>query len=364
MKENFKIYEKTIEKKHSISFISPKYKEEFKTSLSQVVFVPIIEEVMKQLDWEIVYIDEKTAQANREKQDLFGVDKIIAKIVIEYNHGKILVKSESIGNEIWDNGKNSKNVKLFIHAFKEIEKTFDRASLQQLEEEQIKKNNWDDYEIPVSLPKPKTPKKVNFPIVIIGSFLVAIILGFLLAKIALNFYVIILFEALIAVAISFLLTKLMKLSNFTEHKKIEYIIIGMIITIYCLNQYFQYEIILYENNLERIGFFEFLKLRLEAGLKLKSLNTGWIGLVISWILQLVITYYVALTLFASNLIKFQINRVPSEVIDFAFYHFIKEKNEKEVRQELAAKGWTNTQNQDEVMEAVAAIGDAREMSRM
>lgn len=364
MKENFKTYEKTIEKKHSFSLLSPNYKEEFKTSLSQVVFVPMVEEVMKQLDWKIVYIDEKTVQANREKQDLFGVDKIIAKIIVEYNHGKILVKSESVGNEIWDNGKNSKNVKLFIHAFKEIEKTFDRTSLQQLEEEQIKKNNWDDYEIPVSLPKPKTPKKVNFPIVVIGSFLIALILGFLLAKIALNFYIIILFEVLIAVALSFSLTKLMKLSNFIEYKKIEYIIIGTILLIYCLNQYFQYEIILYENNIERIGFFEFLKLRLEAGLRLKSLNTGWIGLVVSWILQLVITYYLTIALFTSNLIKFVINRVPTEVIDFAFYHFIKGKNEKEVRQELAAKGWVNKQNQDEVMEAVAAIGNAKEMSRM
>ena len=113
-----------------------------------------------------------------------------------------------------------------------------------------------------------------------------------------------------------------------------------------------------------IGFFEFIKLRLEQGLTIKKLNTGWIGLIISWGLQIIITYYVGLLRLVTSITSYQLGRVPMEVIDFAFYNFVKEKTEEQVRNELKIKGWIKKQNQDEVFEAIEAIYGANELNRM
>lgn len=363
MEESLKTYEKNIEKKHSFGW-TPKYEEEFRTSLNEKVFIPIAEKTFEKLNWDLVFKDDKNIEAKR-KESSFGIDKWTESITISYSHGKIIVKSESLGNEMWDNGRNSKRVKLFIHTFKETEKSFDKESLEKLEIEVERKNNWDDYVIPEILLKPNEIKKPNFVIPLIGGFVVSIILALILAKVSISgIYIIGLFEFLIALAIGFSLKYLIKFSNFTEFLKLKYLLIGMIILIYILNQYFQYEIILRENNYERIGFFEFIKLRFEQGLTIKKLNTGWIGLIISWGLQIIITYYVGLLRLITSITSYQLERIPMEVVDFAFYHFVKEKSEEQVRNELKNKGWTEKQNQDEVFEAIEAIYGANELNRM
>lgn len=362
MEESLKIHEKTISRKHSFG-LTPKFEEEFRTTLNEKVFLPIAEKTIEKLNWDVVYKNDKTIEAKR-KENSFGIEKWTEAISITYNHGKVLVKSNSLGNEIWDNGRNSKRVKLFIHAFKETEKSFDKEALNKLEIEIDRKNNWDDYVIPENLPEPTKTKKPNFIIPLIGGFLTSILLALIIAEISINFiYIIGLFEVLAALAIAISLKYLIKLSNFTDFQKLQYLLIGIIILTYVLNQYFQYEIILRENNYERIGFFEFLKIILEQGLTIKKINTGWIGLLISWILQLVLTYYFALSKLISNIALYQLDRIPQEVTDFAFYHFLKEKSENEVRIELAQKGWSEKQNQDEVFEAVTAINTVAEFSR-
>lgn len=177
-------------------------------------------------------------------------------------------------------------------------------------------------------------------------------------------YFIGLFEFLVATAIAFVMKYLIKLSNFTDFNKLQYLLSGMILLIYLSNQYFQYEIILNENNYDRIGFLEFLKLRFSQGLTIKNLNTGWIGLVISWILQLGLTGLFVYLKIISILTKYAIERVPVEVAEFAYYHFVKEKTEEEVRNELAKKGWTDKINQDEVFEAIGGFHSATELNRM
>jgi len=362
MEESLKIYEKTIAKKHSFGW-TPKFEEEFKTNLNDKLFISLAEKTFESLNWDLAYKNDKTIEAKR-KENSFGIEKWTETISITYSHGKVLVKSESLGNEIWDNGRNSKRVKLFIHAFKETEKSFDKESLNKLEIEIDRKNNWDDYIVPENLPKPNKTKKPNFIIPLIGGLIFSILLAFIIAEISIHvIYVIGLFEFLAGLAIAFSLKYLIKISNFTEFQKLQYLLIGMIILLYFLNQYFQYEIILRENDYERIGFFEFIKLSLEEGLIIKKTNTGWIGLVISWILQLIITYYVALSKLISNISLYQLERIPKEVLDFAFYHFVKEKSEKEIRYELSKKGWSEKQNQDEVFEAVVAISTVQELTR-
>lgn len=363
MNDIFKNYEKTITKKHSVNF-TPRYKEEFGTSVNNTLFVGIAEKAVEKLGWDLVYKDEKNIEAKRKEKSL-GIERWTEAITASYENGKVVVKSESLGNEIWDVGRNSKRVKLFIYAFDETLKTFDTNSLNELEKEVAKKNNWDDYIIPETLPQPEHVKSPNIAIPIIGGLIISVILGLLLAFISLKgIYVIFLFEFLVATVIAFAMKHLIKLSNFTDFYKLQYLLVVMIIVIYILNQYFQYEIILNESNYERIGFWEFLKLRFSQGLTVKNLNTGWIGLVISWILQLGLTGLFVYLKIISILTRYAIERVPVDVVDFAYYHFVKGKTEEEVRYELAKKGWTDKINQDEVFEAIGGFQNATELNRI
>ena len=67
---------------------------------------------------------------------------------------------------------------------------------------------------------------------------------------------------------------------------------------------------------------------------------------------------------ASNLTAYQLERVPMEVVNFAFYHFVKEKTENQVRSELSKMGWTEEQDQNEVFESIGAVQGATELNRM
>ena len=57
----------------------------------------------------------------------------------------------------------------------------------------------------------------------------------------------------------------------------------------------------------------------------------------------------------SKLVSYTIERVPKEVVNFAYYHLVKEKSEVEVRKELTSKGWSNTKNQNEVFDALKGL---------
>ena len=363
MEEKLKIYEKTIKKKHSFNW-TPNYKEEVRTSLNKTVFIPIAEKTFQKLDWHIVFKDDNKIEAKRKEKAL-GIEQWTEIITATYNFGTLEVKSESLGNEMWDNGRNSKRVKLFIHALKETENEFDRHALNQLEKETEKKNNWDDYVIPETLPKPLESKKPNFLIPTIGGIITSLILGFVIAEVSIHgIYFIGLFEFLVGIAIAFVLKLLIKTSNFTDFQKLNFLLIAMIIITYLSNQYFQYEIILSENNYDRIGFFEFMKIRFTEGLTIKTLNTGWIGLIISWIFQLGLTYAIAYFRLVSTITSYQLERIPTEVLDYSYYQFIKGKSEQEVRIELANKGWTEIENQNEVFEAIQAVYGQIELSRI
>jgi len=162
----------------------------------------------------------------------------------------------------------------------------------------------------------------------------------------------------------FMLKQFIKLSNYTFYDYLHYLLIGMILITYISNQFFQYQIILNENNFQPFSFLEFIQARFEAGITIKKLNTGWIGLLISWVLQLVITYFIGILRLSSSLISYSLERVPMEVVDFAYYHFVKEKTEDQVRDELSKMGWNEKQDQEEVFESIGAMQGATEMNRM
>lgn len=121
---------------------------------------------------------------------------------------------------------------------------------------------------------------------------------------------------------------------------------------------------MYENSYTNFSFFDFIELRFEEGFTLESFNTGWVGLVISWMFQIGFTQFFSEFLLVSSLAKYSIEKVSPEVIDFAMFHFVKEKREPEVRIELSKMGWSKTQDQNDVFEAIGAVFNANEINQM
>lgn len=362
MTKVFKEFEKQIKKTHKIAY-TPQYKSEFHTQLSEKAFFAITNQTFEKLDWDIIYIDQHSIEAKR-KVKKFGMSQYTESIIVSYNYGNVIVKSESLGNEFWDNGRNSKRVHLFVHVFQQIEKECNREDLKKLEKEQEAKDNWDNYIIPNELPKPKKIRKPKILFSIIIAIATSILLAFVIAKISITAkYVIFLFEFLVGLALAFSLKLGIQLGNYTNFIQLKNILIASIIIVFIGNQVFQYIIIINENNINGIGFFEFLKYRIQLGLKLKKINVGTIGLIISWIIQLGLSFIFGYIFLMRFLINYVIKRVPSEVVEFAFYHFIKGKDEHEVRHELSTLGWDKKQDQNEVFEAIDGIQGQNQMNR-
>ena len=130
MTEKLQEYENSIKKKHSFGW-TPEYEEDMHTSLNKAVFSTIAIRAFEEIGWDVVYGDEGVAEAKRSRIWTGWSEKI--SVVNEF--GTVKVKSISLGNEMWDNGRNSKRVKLFIYTFQQIEKELDRETLGELEKE-------------------------------------------------------------------------------------------------------------------------------------------------------------------------------------------------------------------------------------
>ena len=363
MEDIFRNYEETISRKHSIGF-TPKYKEEFRTLVNETLFIAIAEKTFEKLNWDVVYKDDHNIEA-KYKETSWMSNQWTEIITAHYNNGSISVKSESLGNEIWDNGKNSKRVKLFIFAYQETLKTFDKQALKEIEKEVEKKKNWDDYIIPETLPQPIKTRTPNITLPIIGGVFISLITGFVVAFLSVKgWYFIGLFEFLVATVLVFVMKYLIKFSNYTDFSKLQYLLGGMIILTYISNQYFQYEIILNTNNVERIGFWHFIQITFLHGFTINKINFGWFGWIIIWIAQLGLTGIFVYLKIVALLTKYLIERVPVEVVDFAFYYAVKNKSEEEIRAELAKKGWKDPKNQNEVFEAIDRYQSATALNRV
>ena len=358
MLEDLEKYEQSIKRTHSFAW-TPKFEEEFHTNLNKTLVIAIAIKTFEKLEWHVVYEDEESVEAKRKDR----WNKLTEKITVSYNYGRVKVKSVSLDG-VWDVGRNSLRVRLFIHAFAETEKEFDKAALADLEKETERKNNLDDYVIPTELPQPKKRKTPNVWITIAGATFVALMLGYLFAFLSVEVsYFLFLFELLVAFTLAFAFKYLVKLSNYTNLSKLKLILIGSIIVIYTSNQYFQYQILIEQYGDFSIGFFDFMKIRLGQGFQLESINTGWIGYIAVWIFQLVFTYWISWITFIRSIIKFLIERVPPEVVNFAYYHIVKGKTEEQLRAELSSMGWADTLNQDEVFESIDALQGATELNR-
>lgn len=353
-------FEKSIITSQSLSF-TPNYSESFKTNINVDLIYAIAEKAFKRLEWDIVHSEKNQVEAKRK--DDFGSwrEKITVSIG---RQGDVQVKSSSLGTEMYDFGRNSKRVKLFIHVFQEVESEYDKDQLESLSDEISKKENWDDYNIPDKLPKPKhlnEPQVVYLAFSAIGA---SILLAGLFAISSKYLYIILLFESGIGIALAYLLMQGIKLGNYTNYITVRMILGFSVIAIVILTQYFQYLLIVYENNIYNLTFLQFIQLRLEAGFTLRDFNMGWIGWLVVIVIQLVAIYYTGWLRLAFYITNFQIQRIPEEVLHFATYHFVKGKSEIEVMRELAMKGWSDKRSQKYIMDAIGAIQGQQNFMRM
>lgn len=344
---------KSIKKIHRFAF-TPKYQETFYSGLGNIAFIAAAIKVIEEIGWIIVYYDDYSVEAKQVgKKNLWT-----EKIWIRFEDGKITVKSKSLDNTWWDRGKNSLCVKLFIRMFQEQEKQYDTEALQTLKEEYYKTIQWDDYEIPETLPPPEKRRKPSLAIVLAGALTLAITMGYIIALIHSAVYFFIFTEIGIAILTSILFTQLAKLSNYTNFRVLSRILNSTIIISLVSSQYFLNKIILPE-----YSFWEYIQ-RIAWHIN-KSFNHPaeiiWL-LIISGVLILLLLGIPNVN-FTRKFSRFVICKVPEEVIDFVYYLLIKEKNEDEIREELSRLGWDKEQYQNDAFDALGTVLQFNESKR-
>jgi hypothetical protein len=351
----------TVKTKYSFKY-KPEFSESFKTDLKDNQIIPLIIEVFEKLEWSIVFTDKKSVEAKR-KNDW---NKLTEKITItKKSSGRIEAHSKTIEGNFVDFGKNSKRTGLFIALFQKLATEYQESGkLTELETEYEKQNSWAEYEIPSELPSPKEFGKPNLNLSIIGGFVIAILFGLLIAFLTVNFtYFIVLYEVGIGLGVGYLFGQVLKKTNYIEFRPIQFIIGGMMVVMFFTNLFTQYQLIITENNISGLGFFEFIKLRFESGLTIKDLDTGWIGLSLSWIFQIVLPFFIAQAKVAGITMNYMIEKIPEKVLEYTIYLFEMDKSESEVRIELAQKGWNKKSDQDEVLEALRAVSGFHQSNR-
>lgn len=351
----------TIKRKYSFKY-KPEFSESFKTDIKESQIIPLTIEVFEKLEWPIVFTDKNSVEAKR-KGDW---NKLTEKITITKKaSGQLEVHSKTIEGNFIDFGKNSKRTGLFIALFKKLVTEYkESGKLTELETEYEKQNSWADYEIPSELPKPKEFGKPNLVLSIFSGLVIAILFGLLIAFLTVKFtYFIFLYELGIGIGIGYFFGQILKKTNFIEFRPIQFIIGGIMIVMFITNQFTQYLLIIAENNISGLGFFEFMKMRFENGLTIKDLNTGWIGLTLSWIFQMVFPYFLAIGKVAGITANYMIEKIPEKVLEYTIYLFEMEKSESEVRAELAQKGWNKKSDQEDVIQAIVEINGFHQVNR-
>ena len=357
MKEDLRIYEQSIKSKSCFGW-TPKYEETFRTQLSEIVFIPIAQEAIKNLGWDLLLVEGNAVIARKNASGFHWGQKI----TVSFQGGNVNVQSESLQTFLLDYGRNFKRVKLFIYAFRQVEKMNDKASLKELEEITVKSNNWDDYEIPAILPVPPLEQRPR-PWIAFGlAVLLASSLGFLLALLSVKFvYIRGVYEVGIGFLIGIGFKYLMRWSNYQDIDKLFYLLIGIVGLVFLSHQYFTYLLSVPKDLVGALSFFDFMVLRIQSGLVIKSINTSSIGLVISWVFQIWIIYLVGYLQLVSRWSEDLMDKVPKEVVDFAVYHIVKGKEESEIRKELSKLGWSEKKDQDNVFNLLGYIQEVQDI---
>jgi len=348
---------KSIKRIHRFAY-RPKYQEAIYTKLNKTASIALILEAIQEIGWEIVYYDEETVEAKRFNKSNYWTEKIY----IQTEEGKIIIKSTSLQNNWWDRGRNSLCVKLLILVFQEFEKQHDSEALKKFEQKFQNSITWDDYEIPESLPQPQKRRNPSLPIVLLGAIITAITTGYIIALTESTIQLFVLIEFGSIFSTCFIFKQLIRLSNYTNFKILYRIQTITIITSLISGQFFLNRMILPE-----YSFWEYLQrfaYYINDNLLAKQpiiLGIGW--LLVMGLVILIFTLAIPSTILSRRLSEFQIRKVPKEVIDFVYYLCLKDKDEEEIKKELAHFGWSEKQYQDDVFEAIGRIVEWQEFNR-
>ncbi|MGH1336391.1 MAG: hypothetical protein ACRBFS_09710 [Aureispira sp.] len=350
MKESFKTHERSIKKQHHFGW-KLNHEESFRTGLTQKEFIAITLVTLQELDWVVVYYDDKVVEAKTQAKGWNWT----YKITMTYEHGKVVVHSVSSNDTLWDKGMNSKWVRLFMYAFQEVAKETDKETLANLTKEIESSNNWEEYEVPTRLPAPKKRPKSHLWMVLLGSVGMALGLGFIIAFLSVQWtYYIFLYELITGVLLGGALGFLIKKSHYTNLSVLKGVLIVATLAIFLFNQYFNYSLLIGQKGMPYVDLMTYFQIRLEAGLQIDTLNLGTIGLLSSWLFQIGLTYYIAYLFLTYSIDTYKAERIPIEVVTFVLYHSYKNKNRESIGLELAKMGWTNIEDQEEVFAVIEA----------
>ena len=348
MTEDLAQYERTIKRVHSFK-LKPRYEETFRTELDAISVLAIAIKTFEKLEWILCFQGDNSVAAVRKK----GRNRYSEEIEVAFENGAMKVKSISLKDEYWDRGINSKRAKLFIHTFLITEKEFDESTLTKLCDDYKRMINWDDYEVPEKLPKPKKRVTPNVWVVLIPTMIVAAFLGYYLATmIAKGDYVEMLHEIYIILIITLTFSLLIVISNYTNDKVLKHILLGVVIATYLSSIFFEYKIVTDRFELHDVGFIDYIKIKTQARFTIDHLNSHPVYLIGGKLLQIVSTFYVCYIFIMISLLFYKGKKVPVIVVNFALYHMIKGKNNDEIRVELDEKGWSSKQCQDDVFETI------------
>ncbi len=349
MIEDIKVYEKQLKKEHRFSF-SPQFKETIHVKESASTFIALAIKIIETLDWELVYYDNKIVKAIHS-----GSRNRSEEILISYDFGKVSIQSTSSSNSgMWDKGRNSIRVKLFIMIYHKIINEYSKEAIKEIESNQRKKDNWDDYIEPETLPLPKEYALPNFTPLIYSSLFLSLIIGGILAILP-KFYVLVEFG--IAIGLSFGFKQLMRVNNYTNFQKLKSTLSFSVVLIFLSSIFFQY--IYFISNLE-IGFSAYLMAIINQGVMLKRIHIHGLGIIIAFLFRIGFTLLIAQIRFFNIYITFLLERVPEEVVEFGLYLTIKGYSEPKMRAKLSAKGWETETQQNMVFEAIQAIINIKE----
>ncbi|NET32613.1 MAG: hypothetical protein F6K19_11460 [Cyanothece sp. SIO1E1] len=367
MKEKYKQYQKSIKKVHRFGFWKDLcYEEILDVPVKKYLFLPLAKKVVELLEWELLLLQDYTIFArSKESWGTHG------KVKIEFlEYSRIKISSTSALDERWDNGKNSVRVKLFIKVFfEELEKLSIDEKIE-LEKNFQKEYNWDDYEIPDSLPEPPVKQTVLL-IPYLGSAISVITLGIFAGFVDYKviegvdqfrlFNIPIISEAILATIFWFAITRLARLGNFIDLGKLKAISIISLVAFFLTSEITFYWLLKYPW-LSVIDFFIFIGNYYEPyftrqDIILLILNSG---VILLSILMICFTFWIRLIAYISRL---SYERVPTEVVDFVYYLHSKNKTENEIRYELSKRGWESKQNQDDAFDALGGLFQVNEFAK-
>ncbi|MGH1384736.1 hypothetical protein [Kordia sp.] len=358
---NIEDLELTVKRKYSYKY-KPEFSESFTTEIKDNQIIPLVIEVFEKLEWPIVFADEKSIEAKRQNNWGKSTEKIT---ITKKASGRIEVHSKTIEGNFIDFGKNSKRTGLFVLLFQKFADEYGKTDkLVEIQTKYEKEKSWEDYEVPSKLPKPGVYKKPNLELSVIGGLIIAIVFGILIALLTQNFtYIIGIYELGIGFGVGYLLGQVLKKTNYIEFRTLSILLAVMMVLILITNLFTQYLLITAEFGISGVSFVEFLKLRFESGLTIRDLNVGWIGLLVSWLFQIVFPFFIAQAKMAIMVMNNEIKKVPETVLEYTIYLFETGKTESEVRAELSQKGWKKGTDQDSIFNAFGAIHEFKESYR-